>query len=1208
MVEAQESINAERIKAEATISIEDDIRDAKRLSRQEELARRLKEELGRVKIHAEEYLRRTTTDSKEMQGNAALTTLVRVITAMKKGIPVVEAVANRQAYKLLINIADQSGRLTPHTAAMIEVYLNDYLTGDKRIDLSPGSDFLRNYNELRYVDSIAGRIIADSIIQEPDAFNITEVQAQERLGATGPPREPPREPPPIPPVPEDPDAERLRRAYEAQRTEQEQMMRASERERYGRYLSLDEEFKLVEAMNKPEDFVNYIKNNVIPDVNRLNPGISNDKLGELVSEEIRSRITQIFSKLYSKLDREKPQEFFDQIVQQDFYKGILTTSLELKGKISTLMSYFSSSQGEVLLHNTLHDFHFYKKSDNKIRVEDVPVKTKDWVLDATGKLVQREVIKPRYIIEPLMEPKQIHFHDFIHYLEITVDNYIELRKYTHNGKAVFYHPVDSQKGFWSQLAHFSEEMPQEGYDSAFLLPDGDIFMQALHLYDKCLDEQFAAQDWRHTPHMFTNERNDYHTRLENDVLGRLRIMFKDRNISDDRLVAALSMAVGASRAMFLNEVEKAAYADVHLNIEKGMGESAAFTSYYLQDQNPLVAFNPMHFWFRFQTEGSNFNPIYFIPVEGEDLRNMHTWDHKVVWKNMQKYRDSFLQGKKVMPKGQTLLADFVINIGNVGGPFKRGGWRSENWFKGYMEYIGGNVTKLDHLKTWKNLENIGYEALSELVNKRMQYKNLLSGDGVTQRNDFFRYIYRRFFDPPAGSDDATIDNLVNSRLRKLREQAKEEVYKNIRENKFRPDDVNQEIEIEVMKIFLNQTLNRVIAFRMPTKFLRMDRDRFSDDGESRWRKIAKKMGLNTEKFDEVMKDMLLTESLLRQRVSKNMRDRLSSSPKGTELFEICDSVYDTFNYRITEANIRTLLAGKLDGTKIENVVRLFNTIKAEYLVDDANHQFINNFNLNKTPYPYTFALDEIDMSFISFSAAGPRVLARAIGDVANTEMNVQKIITDFPKLLHQVALAGGAGKKDFSEIVKAIKQVKDATTGILGPDDAAKIAHHMAGMAINYFKKDTAAKTALGIGHIGAKSSIAAEIAGRAGVVMEWESKDIDKFCIALESNDIIKKNPYLHQTSEPKYENVYLNGVLKGVPIIGNFLSKIAPAIKLPFKVQHEDIKWYGDKVRKEYGANWKNFLYDSLNKYLPIAAAIVLFFMLKKAFEEWFGKKERQ
>lgn len=962
---------------------------------------------------------------------------------------------------------------------------------------------------------------------------------------------------------------------------------------YARYFDEDD-MPLVRAIYNAPEFIKYIRNK--RDAIRKQ-GMNNEDISRELTDQLKGEISALFGKIYQRLDFEHPKELFEEITRKDFYSGIERASIELSGRLNVLRSALSSERIEkIIKEEGLKEQIFFKDAAEEPIDETVKIDTGE--KDKEGHAIYIE--KPRIRLNPLLTSKEVNLEEFMHHLHNLTETYIEFRRYVHNARSIFLHPP-GEKGFYTQLGEYAEKFGMVDFRSMMVLPDAEIFTRAFNLYDKFIEEEFAKNDGKHHESMFTNLPNETFTALEFQVLDQLRRIYKGDNISENRLRSALSMAVGASRGIFLNEPEKASFADPPL---KEGGKKAAFTSYYTQDAAPLMVFDPVrHFPIRFQTEGAMMHPIYFLSFKDAKAGFFGLWNHNQVYKNMQAFKDVFFKGRRdIMDK--ELFIDFCNNIGKIGGPFQRKGWRTESWFKNYFLYDkddeGNKTDRVLAKETWKELENIGYEALHDFVHWNRMSEDFLKKSSVEigkkkinlklERADFFGYLYEKYYSRDLGSLDDYLKNIKEG-------EAKENVYKEVREGKKQPIDLKEEIEFETSRIFLYRTLSRVIARRFPSKFIRIDRDRFhsgeKDDPKSRWNVIREAMGLDHAKFDKVVKNYLLTEDILRKKVSDQMIKGLRAH-KGS-LREI-----EGIEYKMNPDEIRNELA-KRDVSKeeIDQVIKLHEKLK----IYSNDNNFLNSFakDIQTGKYKFTFAIDETDLRFVPFEAGGPRVLPRVIKDMATTEEVLSQVIIQYPKLLHKVATDG---KGDFSEVVATIQKAKEKISGVLGPDDAAEIAYRMAVLTINYFKKDTSAKWLFGIFGFGHTNSIAAELAGgRGNACWEWDSRTIDRFCTTLETADILKRKPILFSSSKPDYVPYYMSvfGNLIKLPYEANILGRKIPL----FRQRKKEINWYGENLRKEGGAKWNHMLFEAINGLIPLALILLAILYLRKAMQGDEGKK---
>ncbi|MCX6732913.1 MAG: hypothetical protein NTV98_05230, partial [Candidatus Roizmanbacteria bacterium] len=959
---------------------------------------------------------------------------------------------------------------------------------------------------------------------------------------------------------------------------------------FSSYFNNEEDHKLIETLYSPKKFVNYYKEvqkKIKTDYNLTDK----EEVGKRASAEMEVKISLLFAKLYAKLDHESPKEFFQTIEQEDIMRGITPVKSELKRRIQRLAGDLHKYEEELHDHGE-EEIPFYR------RLEEDTVTA---ALDVGG-----GKLKPRPRLKTKLTAEKSGGGEFAHYLEQIVDHYIEARRYTHNSRAVFLHPADSQKGFYGQLAHFAAESSMLDFDQMMLLPDNDVFQSAFGLYNKMIEEGFAKNDWRHTATMFTPKENEHLTQIEKRIMGQLKAMYSDRpEISDERLSAALTMAVGASRGMFLTEVEMAAHADPHLD-EKG---GATFTSYYNQDATPLMAFNPQHLLARFAGGPNLLDPIFFLPVD--DFKGRQGFnDHKELWDKARRYKKSFLEGrgdgKEKLPR---TFFDMLDNIGLIGGPMQRKGWRT-SWQLDSL-YVSDKIDitdkktgdvlkshlKTNHVKTFQYFENIGYELLQDYVSKleapfaEVRDTPNLKGDAARlagQKKELFSYIYSKYFDKnPEG---------LGGYLDAIRSEKMKSTLALIRKGTICPKNIDD-----------------------------------YEDGVGRWKKVMIDMGLDGQfdKFDDIMQDMILAEQMMRKDVSRQMREMRDKNMPYEQYGKL-------INYRITPDSINALLRpliGRKDSTmtqeRIDNVLKLFGYIETNYSKNDKyiNEELVPYFKnggaADRTS-KYTVALDETDLSFIPFRGGGQSVLARSIRDIAAVEENVSKPITEFVKKMRAMAIDG---KRDFGPIIEIIQKVHGAMDGIIGIGYANELASKLASMAIMYMKKDTQARAFMGVLGMNRFNSMAAESAGKKVGIWEWDSKEIDKFVYALEARGLVPGTPY-NIGQDPKYEPVYVNIPFAKEPVklpqtiplkkvaewFGFEEGKIMFKDKTIFEFKDiplfqrrvRDYAVWSKQLRENYGGTKFDMLFDILNKYLPAFLLFILFAQIKKAFEDSEGKKK--
>jgi hypothetical protein len=910
----------------------------------------------------------------------------------------------------------------------------------------------------------------------------------------------------------------------------------------------------------------------------------------------------MINKVYIQLTRERPSTPSQEIERENIYRGIGATITALKGTIEGLADKLAE------LENSPNNS-YIKSLRLSAKIELKPI-SEDVEFEKDGTKVK----KIRHRLQQIPVSKEVSLSEFAKLLELEMNHLQHAQRYLHDGSTIYSHPAhDPEKGFYGGLSGFAEHLQGGDLDSILILPDGALIIEAFQLYDKYLDEQMAFQDWKHEPSQFTTKAGDFTTHAEDEVLRALSL--KHPEYDYERLRGALHMGKGLARTTFLNEPEKAAYADPVLHPDGSM----TGTSYYTNDVSPLMVFNPIHLYMRWQGEPNLF-PFLFFPTDANSLNKKGMWNHEEVWNNLGQFKDSYFKGRGALGD-KKLFIDNLMNLGGVGGVAQRKGWRQyfgneANFiFKEKTVIVDGKETKvqthtIDALKTWQTLEKIGFEVMNDfVVNNRIPFEVLRAkGEYAKDRNELFDYLFKTYFH---NEGDLT------AYLEDIRRTNREGVIKKIRNGEIAPGSIEEAIEEKVSKVFLYRTLSRMIADRIPTKFLRIDRDRFSEKGISRWKEIKERLGWEPKRYDEAMKNLGLVESMLRSDISSKIKERL----KLMNAHDLKDIKLDDMIYRLDEQVIESFLKAAqrkanekgspgMKDEEINDVKALFNEIHNKF---SGNKEFLNKFahNIENKDYPFSFALDEFDISLLAFRGAGPRVIPRSIADIALMEKNVMNgCILELPNVLHQTAISG---KKDFSEIIKILYGVKQAYGQVHGAEAGYETIHKIAGAVITYFKKDTMSKGILGLTRIGKPNSIAAKIAGgRSTAVWEWDAVDIDNFIVALETNRLLPRD-YFDPSQPLKYEAIWVNAPFSANPI------RLPENFKLPFKLFGKDEiplfrrrvrnyrELWSNKLRKDFGGKWYDVSFDFAVKYGPLFMAFMLWKFFKDALDEAQGTKKK-
>ena len=919
--------------------------------------------------------------------------------------------------------------------------------------------------------------------------------------------------------------------------------------------------------------------------------------GEEVSKMMEWNVSDVINQLFLELQQKSPNKFYEQIMQEDIFQGPGMIQKRIQAAINALMTEVDQIEGgKDDLAKRMDKLNLYQ--------QDVP----NSFIEERGEGPNRKIY-PR--IHPLAHGHKVGTTDYIRHLYQTIDQTISKAEYFHNSRAIYGHPP-GEKGFYQQLGDFAEQMKGGGIDEILMLPDGQYMMEAYQLYEKMLQEDFAQLDHRHRPDQLSNKLERVNPQIVIQIFEQLRQFYPE--LSNERLWNIVNSGVGISRGIFLTEAEKSAYADPIDSEGKGM-----IASYSTNDAGSLNVFNPMHTILRWQ--GEHFmNAMYFMPVNGQP----GPWNHRKAMDNAAKYMDSFLvgkgrgKGKDALP--EEVFLDSMMDLTNVGGPSKRKGWRLKYSLDGHFIYDKDGT--INAPETFKAMEAIGYEAINNFYVNRQAGDNLLKAtektapDQVNERKELFKYIFKRYFsDNPETFQESEFESYWS----KLQIKGEEKAMKQLKE-KGSPFlaglSWEEQIAFETSQLFMKNTLARYTAARFPTIFLRMDKNRLHDDGISHWEKIWREFrdrdndpwiekGKEKEgraRFDKSMKNLTMAEMLLRRQISEKIRNNINLDEEWS--INKFDKI-DDLQYRLNEKNIRELLSkNKEEGVfkseqEIKDAIEVFRHIKESFKKIDSNsNEFLDGEGIKRIQdYTFTFGMEDTDISLMNFRGTGPRMVARAVKDVALAEQAITPWIIEMPRILNEIAING---KHDFSPIIEYMRKAQKAITEIHDVPSTYQHMYKIAGTVINYFKKDAMAKPLFGLFRIGKKNSWAAEYAGRSTAVWEWDSRDIDRFAVAMESYGLLKNSPYdLHKFNKGKF----IGGELE------NRWIKI-PGIKKPIKFgkkRHVDYEYNSLKLRREHGADWKAITWDYINQFLPLAMAFLLWKYIKDAMDETEGKKKQ-
>ncbi len=1192
----QEHVNTEAEDRIIKDEVGKEIEEAKQTHTENVLRDKLLRELEQARAAAREVEDAKGQDGrikedKKSQAAEVKKTVTRVLKAIKEGIITPPA----QSKAVFVNLSNNA--LGEGTASSLYNLIDKYTNQNVVLSRSgqPKTSFERDFDALVGSDPLSAGYLKDAVkeaARNGEMGGVTVEQIEANLANPHDPRHNERR--------DREEREKLLSSRDISNEQQNQMIQelindgmtaqeASEFTRdwiqyYSSFYNKSETnvYNTLKAIYSQKTFARSLKEH-LNHIDHIHHDWSPEKKMEHAAEEMETDIVLTVSKLFEQVDKTPPTEFFHEIITQGFMNSIQTAYQNLSRRLGQLTTSAEYGVEDEFLRN----FKFTQKySEEALEAKHQPMSHGE------------DKRAPQYRVYPLIRVKKegVTMSDFLSSVGLEVQHEFETRQYLHNVRSMYYRGPDKD-GFWPKLAHYAEEMKSTDLDGIMNLPDNNIFMAAYRLYQKFVEDKFASLDWRHAPNMFSKDMGNIYNKIEQDVLEELMKRFPELTESKNnwRARRAMTMAVGLARGVLLTEAETAAWADPHLSNVDG---SPSFLSYYTNDNTALNGLNPQHTFLRFFAEQGGKGPLLFLPTSNFEVNPLGTWDHKKLWDNLNKFKKTFLEGRDWTVDGrpnERVLMDILPNIMNVGSIITRHGWRTAPAYEGWYSYktktIDGeirNTSDIHVLKTWKSLENIGYEVLYDFVANGRLPDNLLLAKGSysgTERDELINYVYRKYINPNV--TDATVGDEVAKFLKRVKPDVEKQIDNLIRQGKIPNHEREDAIIKEMYRRILYRSLVGVLQDRIPTKFIRIERDRQTKGGKRAWETLSRKLGLTYDQMDEAMRALAVVETKVRENVSAAMKHHLEGQN---------DLSTFTGEYKVTEEMIRSILDKEGDGDHRELALKVFRGIRENYFENEA---YMDDFSFkirNKDAagyatekvFPFALGTEEVDLSFLAYRASGERLMARAIGDIGAAEADVFKSISE---ILNQLLPASISEKRDFMPFVNAIKKVQETIQGRINQEWAYKVSYHLASMVIAYYKQDTNARNIFTRWfNLGEKHSLAAEFAGGFSNVWEWDVGTIDKFIFELGRARAIPREPYDLAKGSPDVINHYIDFKLFGKEIkLGKYTTKRKP-----------DFEFSEAKLRHDYGADKKHVAFEMLNTIVPLALLYILWKVLSEAFKE--------
>jgi len=1002
------------------------------------------------------------------------------------------------------------------------------------------------------------------------------------------------------------EKEKTEAEQEAQMTQDYQIIR-------GRFIE-KKDLDLIDALFRPKQlFGNYVENDYVefcqkPEISHL----SNAEKGEEYSKHFHNKVSVLFNKIVQNVFLSKSSEPAEKSASKgSFYsspealKSILNTQItkliELRYQDYPQFSQIQWFKEEA----KTHDY------DELIREEGKP-----------------DILQPRRFVDAEKTPKRVEsFNEYLVFMKTELEHEIEIAYAMKNLRALKYMPTQhGQEGFWGNLTHFlKQEIHGSGIDEYMHQSDSTQALAAARLLDKFMGNDMAHYNNIYQPTYGQIEQGSEFSKEENEVIDYLKRMYPmigGEPIDDMRAKKAVVMGSGDHHAISLRAEEIGSLAEP----PKTPGNNTSYASYSEEDAKMYKVFNQMaHENMRFSAEELLMGNLLFLKIKGNDVRTS-TWDHKKLIAEMEAARKEFTSGKSIQDeKNGTVRFINWFNPARVGSMYSRGGWRDYYTYSTYLVPPGGGK-QIDVVNSFKALENIGVELLKDFCyfDHNMKpgqipetFYDQGDKDKIQDRKELVTHIYKRYYKKERESVEET-----NKAVDKMFEGLE------------KAEDIK-----EAYKSFYHKMYTRALVQRVPTLFLRIERTKDISGRDRSWAVVKKacqkldgwvdKDADKNDMFLQAAKDIGVAESILRDEVTEYIRQNLKQKKLMHEI-DVGD------RYQLTEEKLKELLVRlnfKEEDIRYKNAIKVYKethnflknaeTVKDEKTGEEKS-QYLDNFakKIAQNKFPFAFALEEMERSFLAHRGAGENMIGRATNEINDSEKNVA---TSISKLLPTLRATATGGKNDFSEIIKLIKAARDQVNAVHGTEAANTVAYNMAALTISFFKRDTLAKPLGGVFGINRINSIAAEFSKSSKTVWEWDSRTIDHFITLLETDHILPDKPYEANT-KPEYE-----------PIKFDFLGIESIKIKLPYelKLPKELILLGGIKIplfqkngkeivlplfrqrkhlvhttsyelRQQFGGDGRAVMFDMLNNYFPMALALLLFFWIKKSFQEAFEKKK--
>ena len=1001
----------------------------------------------------------------------------------------------------------------------------------------------------------------------------------------------------------------------------------------------------------------------IDDLKRQYPGINGIELSKKVSEKVRLDIVRLFNRIYTILDYGHPGKLFEELEREGYSASIEVAKGIFARRLIRLKDNFLSEQYKDVREG--FDKFFWAEQT----IEHTNVKKDVMKINIDGK--DREITKYNYEVSPapVGEKKQTDIGNFINNIISNLRTTEIIHRYTHNINVLFRRRKKGNEGFWPQIAQYSEEFGTATQDELLVLPDGWLITEAKNLYRKYVEELFGRHNWIHQTQMFTERSGEFVNQIQKRVFEDLKEMYKDEfgSTPEERLreewraKRAVAIARGWGLGVDGSEVEIVAHADPNVDPRDG---DPTHNSMYTNETDALMPFNPQMHFDRWQHQSHKRAGLLFA-LTSFDPRQIRWWNHREALEGQYRYKYSYRLGKQantsrlrfVRDKDGIMKPEFMTQeeyeaqknksvfsrlkfwhrgfsavdpeqkrfyellpyLSRIGFLVYRGAWRMksvEHWFVFKPSDEAGVIShKLKLLESWKGLENIGYDIMFHFTEAQILGDPSIATDPnlKADREALWQYVYDKYIKNPDNPDAANkdwkqyINDIINPQVKK---QIDGLIKKGELENT--PEAIEEWSAYERHKMVMYRGLAGMLLKRVPTKLIKLERDRLSEDKEGRraWEVVRQSMkntdgtvwGNNPEafeRFDKAMINISQAEALLRRKVTNKMLKHVEAQ-EGEIKKSLHDFEKDTDTiYELKEKFIIYELQRMGRGPKeIEDAVAVFKAIKSFVYEDGFIDKFAGKLRKNGVirvgpnqyikdfadpQYPFQIANDELANEFIDWKNIGAGGFNRAIREIAEAETQVITPLIEYWDLLGKVATLP-KDKRSFEPFIEKLETINKALESIHEKMYAVKVIDELASMTVAYFRKDSMARHPLGyLLRLGQPNSMAAEMNPRANV-WEWSASDGRNYDLALRQAELLPRYPRDLWLKPPE--------ITQGKGFLG-----VVPYKNTVYKAA---TKYWSTPFLERIGSSNKQVAWEVLNWVLPIVLAYILYQQIKQAAKE--------